>query len=108
MSSELIATRRWTNDNFAKKDEVGGGDLNLSALSALTVPVGIRYNNLSILTGNYLQTSTRANVYNLSERNGFVQAEAEAKYGQAYAGTMGYCIVGLVNNNTIRLSGDLT
>ena len=70
--------------------------------------IGLYQHDFYNLSGNYIQSNSGNKVKNFSDRNSFLQAESETRYGNAYTGTKGYCIVGLVNDYTIKLSGDIT
>ena len=69
--------------------------------------VGIVQYDLSVLSGNYIQTSTPLNVHNYSNSNTFIQAESTS-YGDAYTGSKGFHILS-VNNTTkeVVVSGSI-
>jgi len=49
--------------------------------------------SLSVIGGNYVQTSTPDGIYNYST-NAFIQAES-TKYGLASAGSKGFYVIGI-------------
>lgn len=61
--------------------------------------------SIRILSGNYVQTTTPLSVYNYSNSNGFIQAEATTKYGSASIGSRGFIVLGVTSaENKVTLS----
>ena len=70
--------------------------------------VGIVQHNLNVLSGNYIQTSIPDHVTNYASKNALIQADVDPHYGDSYAGSKAFCVLGLSSaTNQIKLSGDI-
>ena len=70
--------------------------------------VNIIQHDLNVLSGNYIQTSVSDQVTNYASKNAFIQADVDPHYGDSYAGSKAFCVLGLSSaTNQIKLSGDI-
>lgn len=70
--------------------------------------VGIVQHDIEILSGNYIQTSMPDSITNYVSKNAIIQADVDPHYGDSYAGTKAFCVLGLSSaTNQIKLSGDI-
>lgn len=82
--------------------------LKLDAGGTVSGDVGIFQKNVSILSGNFLQSDS-SNVLNYSAKNAFIQAEEAPNYGPAYTGTKGYCILSVLRETSqIMVMGNVS
>lgn len=87
------------------------GDNIFTGTNAFKGGTSIVSNDLSIVAGNYIQCYGD-NVYNFSGANSFLQQECSDKYKERYGigctGAMGYCILSVIGDSKVKLSGDLS
>ena len=70
--------------------------------------VSIAQHDLNVLSGNYIQTSIPDHVTNYASKNALIQADVDPHYGDSYAGSKAFCVLGLISaTNQIKLSGDI-
>ena len=70
--------------------------------------VSIVQHDLNVLSGNFIQTSVSNHVTNYASKNALIQADIEPHYGDSYAGSKAFCVIGLISaTNQIKLSGDI-
>ena len=64
--------------------------------------------NISILSGNYIQTNTPLNAKIYFSNNAFLQANIDSLYGDSYVGSTVFCVIGVSSEqNQIKLSGNI-
>ena len=70
--------------------------------------ISIAQHDLNVLSGNYIQTNVSDHVTNYASKNTFIQADVDPHYGDSYAGSKAFCVLGLSSaTNQIKLSGDI-
>ena len=70
--------------------------------------ISIAQHDLNVLSGNYIQTSIPDHVTNYASKNALIQADVDPHYGDSYAGSKAFCVLGLSSaTNQIKLSGDI-
>ena len=70
--------------------------------------VSIVQHDLNVLSGNYIQTNVSDHVTNYASKNTFIQADVDPHYGDSYAGSKAFCVLGLSSaTNQIKLRGDI-
>ena len=108
ISSILSSLEKNDDEIKYKLDERYGGNISGN--------VAICEHDLKILSGNYIQTTNPAHVYNYSSKNTFIQAEeafsgSGKSYGPANTGSYGYCVLSVINSASqhgFKLSGDIS
>ena len=92
--------------SFQTSVEMSCASLSAAMSGYLSLSGGDILGDLSVLSGNYIQTSTPENVY-VYGSNSFIQAESTAKYGSASIGSRGFIVIGVVSaENKVILSVD--
>lgn len=63
--------------------------------------------SLSILSGNYVQTTSKVDMYGL--KNAFIQADTNnlASYGRSSIGSKGFYVLSVIGSNSLKLSGNV-
>ena len=91
-----------TLNNVVKNIDISEDGVEISG------DVGIMQHDLNVLSGNYIQTSVSDQVTNYASKNAFIQADVDPHYGDSYAGSKAFCVLGLSSaTNQIKLSGDI-
>ena len=109
-------------DTSIRKDKIGNLQLNDDVVvdcvfsdcldkregGEVSGSVSIVQHDLNVLSGNFIQTSVSNHVTNYASKNALIQADIDPHYGNSYAGSKAFCVIGLISaTNQIKLSGDI-
>ena len=98
-------------DTSIRKDKIGNLQLNDDVVvdcvlsdcldkqegGEVSGSVSIVQHDLNVLSGNYIQTSIPDHITNYACKNAFIQADIDPHYGDSYAGSKAFCVIGLIS-----------